>query len=330
MPMCLQVCGRGRIRRQVPRAAAASAVGGALARVGRATACLGAGAPRSRHASEFTEWSPARPSRLTTAARVSSQKSFISCHNKAPRHLCAVAAAIVTGGAWLSDARSRKPYPLTPQVQLAIREGRGAGGAQRPAAENGAAGGAGPGRRDHPAGNSALPALPEGAEAALLYVRFRAAAEPSLKGKLRQLNRRIRSRLSWAAVDISVACDRRHTRGCWHTAGLTYSSVCRTAPLDAGLLSGVASRAKAPEYSRLLADCRGLYCETRVALVGPVTRSRVAALAGQPLSTLTRSGCAYLMQVPWCQGSLLLHVNVNSLAGRFPSAAVLPPVTFRF
>ncbi len=270
--------------------------------------------PRNRCAQVSTRlWSPARPSRLTTAARVSSQKSFISCHNKAPRHL-----------------RSHKACLLTPQVQLAIREGRGAGGAQRPAAENGAAGGAGPGRRDHPAGNGALPTLPEGAEAALLYVRFRAAAEPGLKGKLRQLNRRIRSRLSWAAVDISVACDRRHTRGCWHTAGLTYSSVCRTAPLDAGLLSGVASRAKAPEYSRLLADCRGLYCETRVALVGPVTRSRVAALAGQPLSTLTRSGCAYLMQVPWCQGSLLLHVNVNSLAGRFPSAAVLPPVTFRF
>lgn len=216
--------------------------------------------------------------------------------------------------------------PLTPQVQLAIREGRGAGGAQRPAAENGAAGGAGPGRRDHPAGNGALPALPEGAEAALLYVRFRAAAEPGLKGKLRQL----RTGKSVLACRCQCCVRPPAYGGCWHTARLSCLSVCRTAPLDAGLLSGVASRAKAPEYSRLLADCRGLYCETRVALVGPVTRSRVAALAGQPLSTLTRSGCAYLMQVPRREGSLLLHVNVNSLAGRFPSAAVLPPVTFRF
>ena len=68
-------------------------------------------------------------------------------------------------------------------MQLAIREGRGAGGAQRPAAQKGASGGgAGPGRRDAAAANGALPALPEGAEAALLYVRFRAAAEPGLKG----------------------------------------------------------------------------------------------------------------------------------------------------
>ena len=69
------------------------------------------------------------------------------------------------------------------------------------------------------------------------------------------------------------------------------------ATVDAGLLSGVAARAKAPEYSRLLGDCRGLYCETRLGLVAPVTRSRIAALAGQPLPTLTRRGCAYLMQV---------------------------------
>lgn len=69
------------------------------------------------------------------------------------------------------------------QVQLAIREGRSGGGAQRPAQNGAAAGGAvGPGRRDASAANGAAPLLPEGAEAALLYVRFRAAAEPGLKG----------------------------------------------------------------------------------------------------------------------------------------------------
>lgn len=59
----------------------------------------------------------------------------------------------------------------------------------------------------------------------------------------------------------------------------------------------MAQRAKAPEYGRLLGDCRALYCEARLGLVAPVTRGRVAALTAQPLPALTRSGCAYLMQV---------------------------------
>jgi conserved oligomeric Golgi complex subunit 3 len=68
-------------------------------------------------------------------------------------------------------------------VQLAIRDGHSAGGAQRATQDGAAAGGAAAqGRRDASAANGAAPLLPEGAEAALLYVRFRAAAEPGLKG----------------------------------------------------------------------------------------------------------------------------------------------------
>jgi hypothetical protein len=72
---------------------------------------------------------------------------------------------------------------------------------------------------------------------------------------------------------------------------LTRSCLC------AGILSGVAQRARAPEYVRLLGDCRGLYCEARLGLVAPVARARIAALAAQQLPALTRAGCAYLMQV---------------------------------
>ena len=59
----------------------------------------------------------------------------------------------------------------------------------------------------------------------------------------------------------------------------------------------MAARTKQPEYARLLADCRGAYCEARLALVLPVTRGRIAALVHRPLPALTREGCAYLMQV---------------------------------
>ena len=68
--------------------------------------------------------------------------------------------------------------------------------------------------------------------------------------------------------------------------------------LRAGLLHGIEARAARPEYGQLLGDCQRAYCAARLVLVGGVTHARMAALAREPLPTLTRSGCAYLMQVP--------------------------------
>jgi hypothetical protein len=62
------------------------------------------------------------------------------------------------------------------QVQAAIQEATPKAGAAGQA--NGAAG------KPHAAGSQQVPVLAEGMEVSLLYVRFRAAAEPSLKGRL--------------------------------------------------------------------------------------------------------------------------------------------------
>lgn len=48
---------------------------------------------------------------------------------------------------------------------------------------------------------------------------------------------------------------------------------------------------------QLLADCVRGYCEVRLALVADVVAARMAAYARDPLPSLTRSGCSYLMQV---------------------------------
>ncbi len=72
------------------------------------------------------------------------------------------------------------------QVQAAIAEAR-AGGRGREALENGHASSSSTPRAGGAAGASSSgigPALAEGTETALLYVRFRAAAEPGLKGML--------------------------------------------------------------------------------------------------------------------------------------------------
>ncbi|KAG2444178.1 hypothetical protein HYH02_009116 [Chlamydomonas schloesseri] len=77
------------------------------------------------------------------------------------------------------------------QVQAAIQQAASA-------ASGGAAGGAGAnGAQPSPTGNSApqaaagsVPQLAEGAEVPMLYVRFRAAAEPNIKGLLREVEAR--------------------------------------------------------------------------------------------------------------------------------------------
>ena len=51
-------------------------------------------------------------------------------------------------------------------------------------------------------------------------------------------------------------------------------------------------------WVQLLTDCHLLYCEQRLALLGGVAQDRLADYCtNQSLTDMTRSGCAYLMQV---------------------------------
>ena len=110
------------------------------------------------------------------------------------------------------------------QVQLAIRDGS----AQR-SSENGskagskaATGGGGP----QVAGRGTVEPgalLPEGAEAALLYVRFRAAAEPGLKGALSPSPVAVSQPVKYAA---SVAAVTPRSTGCWDVKVRRQNRMC--------------------------------------------------------------------------------------------------------
>jgi hypothetical protein len=64
------------------------------------------------------------------------------------------------------------------------------------------------------------------------------------------------------------------------------------------LMEEIESRASRKEYSQILHDCHSLYCEQRLALVQGVVSQRISDYAKkEPLPALTRSGCAYLVQV---------------------------------
>ena len=215
------------------------------------------------------------------------------------------------------------------QVQTAMAEARSAGRSKETLANGHASSSAahsGPPQAAAGAKSSgASPLLAEGTETALLYVRFRAAAEPGLKGRLVLTSMRLpglhalpvvlaqfSGSVMYHQVDIGsctgIPCKlqgiisgySRHASGkrsAWGRASLG----------SAGLLAGVAARAQRREYMQLLSDCQRLYCEARLALVADVVAMRMAEYMREPLPSLTRSGCSYLMQV-WPR-MLVLHSN---------------------
>lgn len=65
----------------------------------------------------------------------------------------------------------------------------------------------------------------------------------------------------------------------------------------AGLLEGLQARVQRPEYAHTLSRCVAMYCEVRSQLLTPVVQARCKEYAAQPLPSLVRSGCAYLIQV---------------------------------
>ncbi|KAL0344983.1 UNVERIFIED_CONTAM: Conserved oligomeric Golgi complex subunit [Sesamum radiatum] len=66
------------------------------------------------------------------------------------------------------------------------------------------------------------------------------------------------------------------------------------------VLEEIESRKPRKEYVQLLTECHKLYCEQRLSLVRGIAHQRISEFAKkEALPSLTRSGCAYLMQV--CQ-----------------------------
>ncbi|KAL9679014.1 hypothetical protein QQ045_016867 [Rhodiola kirilowii] len=86
------------------------------------------------------------------------------------------------------------------------------------------------------------------------------------------------------------------------------------------VLVEIESRASRKECGQLLAECHKLYCEQRLSLIRGIVQHRISEFAKEPLPSLTRSGCAYLMQVCQLEHQLFDHFfpssseDVSSLA----------------
>ncbi|XVE97818.1 hypothetical protein REPUB_Repub03eG0051700 [Reevesia pubescens] len=79
------------------------------------------------------------------------------------------------------------------------------------------------------------------------------------------------------------------------------------------VLEEIESRTSRKEYLHILAECHKLYCEQRLSLIKGIVHLRISEFAKKEgLPSLTRSGCAYLMQVCQLEHQLFDHFFPSS------------------
>ncbi|KAF2285121.1 hypothetical protein GH714_037969 [Hevea brasiliensis] len=79
------------------------------------------------------------------------------------------------------------------------------------------------------------------------------------------------------------------------------------------ILEEIEGRSSRKEYAQVLEECHKLYCEQRLSLVKGIVLQRISEFAKkEALPSLTRSGCAYLMQVCQLEHQLFDHFFPSS------------------
>ncbi|MQM18325.1 hypothetical protein Taro_051316, partial [Colocasia esculenta] len=93
------------------------------------------------------------------------------------------------------------------------------------------------------------------------------------------------------------------------------------------VLEEIEGRSSRKEYREILADCHRLYCEQRLSLIKAIVQQRISEFAKkEALPSLTRSGCAYLMQVCQLEHQLFDHFFPSSSKEVSSLAALIDPL----
>lgn len=94
------------------------------------------------------------------------------------------------------------------------------------------------------------------------------------------------------------------------------------------VLEEIESRSSRKEYAQVLAECHKLYCEQRLSLVKGIVHQRISEFSKrEALPSLTRSGCAYLMQVCQLEHQLFGHFFPSSLEDISSLAPLIDPLS---
>ncbi|GLT74223.1 hypothetical protein SLA2020_460310 [Shorea laevis] len=93
------------------------------------------------------------------------------------------------------------------------------------------------------------------------------------------------------------------------------------------VLEEIESRSSRKEYVNILSECHKLYCEQRLSLIKGIVHQRISEFAKKEgLSSLTRSGCAYLMQVCQLEHQLFDHFFPSSSEDISSMAPLIDPL----
>uniref|UniRef100_A0A2P2K571 Conserved oligomeric Golgi complex subunit 3 n=1 Tax=Rhizophora mucronata TaxID=61149 RepID=A0A2P2K571_RHIMU len=94
------------------------------------------------------------------------------------------------------------------------------------------------------------------------------------------------------------------------------------------VLEEIESRLSRKEYVQILAECHRLYCEQRLSLIKGIVHQRIAEFAKkEALPSLTRSGCAYLVQVCQLEQQLFGHFFPSSSEDISSLAPLMDPLS---
>ncbi|XP_010939335.1 conserved oligomeric Golgi complex subunit 3 [Elaeis guineensis] len=93
------------------------------------------------------------------------------------------------------------------------------------------------------------------------------------------------------------------------------------------LLGELESRSTRKEYAQIVTECHRLYCEQRLSLVKSILQQRISEFARkEALPSLTRSGCAYLMQVCQLEHQLFDHFFPSTSGDASNLAPLIDPM----
>ncbi|KAI4335148.1 hypothetical protein L6164_013821 [Bauhinia variegata] len=94
------------------------------------------------------------------------------------------------------------------------------------------------------------------------------------------------------------------------------------------VLEEIESRSSRKEYGQILAECHRMYCEQRLSLIRGIVYRRISEFSKkEALPSLTRSGCAYLVQVCQLEHQLFEHFFPSSSKDISSLAPLMDPLS---
>ncbi|KAK1668330.1 hypothetical protein QYE76_056489 [Lolium multiflorum] len=168
---------------------------------------------------------------------------------------------------------------------------------------------------------------PQYAESAVYLVKFRQLQSRAL-GMIRS---HVLSTLKAASAQVQAAIRGSGSGKNAVTEGVEASLIYVRFKAAAGelkpIFDEIESRSAKKEYAQILSECHSLFCEQRLYLIRGMVQQSISEFAkNEALPSLTRSGCAYLMEACQLEHQLFAHFFPASASDASSMAPLMDPL----